>query len=279
MIKQLSHIIGMTFSLIVSWQQPSLGQTHLNSSPAKKLVLITAESPPFMSESLKEQGAGVYAMRKVFESAGYQLEVRFAPWTRAKIIASTDSKIDGLFPSAAQDMKDQFVYSHTIYEAPWVIIQRKNHPLRWHQLQDLSGLTMGNVTGVELRSGIKELAEQKKIFVENTTTDNFNLLKLANKRVDFITMDAVVFRYQMLTEESLRPFKDLLRINSKPVFVVKYGLALKKTPDNEKFLKIFNKVSSIKIMNQHIDYYLEHFVENNTKELPPTSNDKSPVQK
>ncbi|WP_413942954.1 substrate-binding periplasmic protein [Bdellovibrio sp. HCB-162] len=214
---------------------------------------------------MKEQGAGIYALRELLKKAGYALEVRFAPWERAKTIARTDESVNGLFPYAAKDMPD-FLYSKPIYRANWVVVERKQNPIVWHKIEDLSKLTMGNVIGVELRPGIKELAEKHKLNVENASSDLNNLLKLANKRVDFITMDATVFKYQMLVEPKLQSFQGTLQINPKFITMTEYGLALKKSPDNEALLKVFNKISSVEEANRHIDFYLEHLQNVDSKE-------------
>ncbi|MEK2645992.1 substrate-binding periplasmic protein [Bdellovibrio sp. BCCA] len=225
---------------------------------------MSTESPPFLSESMKDQGAGIFALRKLLKKAGYDLEVRFAPWERAKVIARSDASVGGIFPYAAKDLAD-FLYSKPIYRAKWVIVERKQNPITWDKIEDLSKFTMGNVTGVELRPGIKELAETNKLKVENASTDLNNLLKLANKRIDFITMDATVFKYQMWVEPKLQSFREALQINPKFITVTEYGLALKKSPDHEALLKVFNKVSSFEEANRHIDFYLEHLQDSSSK--------------
>ena len=224
---------------------------------SKTIVLITAETTPFMSPKMKDDGAAIYALRKILGKIGYRVEMRYAPWTRAKMVADKDDTIDGFFPYAARDM-DNFIYSRPLSETPWIIVQRKDHPIHWTKLEDLTKYVAGNVTGIELRPGIKELVEQKKLQVESTTTDTYNLLKLATKRVDLVFMDPNVFRFHMATVPELQAYKNILEINPKPVHIDKYGLALKKNAKNEVFLKEFNKVASIEENTKNIEYYLKH---------------------
>lgn len=207
---------------------------------SKSLHLITGESAPYMSESMKDQGAAVFAIRKIFAKMGYTIVVDFAPWTRAKITAAKAENIDGFFPYSDQDVEN-FLYSDIVSETPWVIIQRKDKPLHWSRFNDLTPYTAGNVVGIELRPGIKELVEHKKLNIETTTTDVSNLLKLANKRVDMIFMDAGVFQYLMAKEKELEPYRGQLEINPKPILINKYGIALKNTPRNAAIMKEFNR--------------------------------------
>jgi ABC-type amino acid transport substrate-binding protein len=167
--------------------------------------------------------------------------------------------VDGFFPYAAQDLKE-FIYSNFIYEAAWVLIERKKDPIDLAKTSELSKWTMGNVTGVELRPGIQELVDQKKLKVENTTNDTNNLLMLATKRVDFISMDAVVYRYRMLVDKELRPYRGNLQINIKPIASVKYGLALKNTLANKNLLKSFRRATSVSSTNQLIDFYFQNLL-------------------
>lgn len=228
--------------------------SHAKKRPT--LLLMTGDSPPFMSEKMREQGAAVYALRKVFAKLGYDLEVRFAPWTRAKLTAEKDTSIDGFFPYAAKDVEN-FIYSEPFSEAPWVIIQRKDKPVHWNKLEDLTKYTAGNVIGIELRPGIRELVESGKLKVENTTTDSYNILKLATKRVDMLFMNPVVFQYVMNTDRQLAEFKGKLEVNPKVIYMDKYGLALRKTPHNAEIIQKLNKANTTAEVARYMEAYIK----------------------
>ena len=229
----------------------------------KVLELISSETPPFLSKKMKEQGAAVYALKVTFKDMDTSIHVSFAPWRRAKILASQDLKIDGFFPYAAIDMKDKFIYSNIIHEAPWIIVQRKNHPIQWKRFEDLSKLTAGNVKSIELRPGIKELAEQKKIKIDEVASDHTNLLRLGLGRVDFVMMDYFVYRYNMLTDKTLHKYQKDFEVNPKPIAITRYGLALRNTPKNNEIMKKFNQITTPEKFSQHMEYYLDHFVKTN----------------
>lgn len=221
----------------------------------KKITLITHESVPFMGESLPDKGALIYAMNKVLDKMNYKAEFVFVPsWARAKMTALKDPKIDGYTPYTSIENEDVFDFSDYFYNDPWVIIERKEAPIHWKTFTDLTKYTAGGVTGVELRPGVKELAEKGKLKVETTTTDVYNIKKLATKRVDMIFMDAVVFRYLMATESELQPYRNQLQVNSKPIIIGRYGLAVKKKNVSADFLPEFKKVG--KFIEKYIEEYL-----------------------
>ncbi len=221
----------------------------------KVLTLVTHEALPFMGEKLREGGALPYGLRVVLDKMNYDVNVIFAPsWPRAKIMAANNPQIDGYFPYATVENEELFSFSKLFIEDPWVIVERRDMPIHWEKFEDLTKYTAGNVSGVELRPGIKELVEQKKLNVETTTTDTYNLLKLATRRVDLVFMDAMVFKYQMATEELLRPYRGKLQVNAKPITITKYGLAVKKTKVSPSFLKEFNKISPE--VTRHVEDYL-----------------------
>lgn len=163
--------------------------TYAKSEQRRTLTLITHEAPPYMAEALPDGGAIFYALRKVLESLNYELKVVFAPsWVRAKMDADK-AHIDGYAPYRTIEQTDTFDFTDFIFESPWIIVERKDHPIKWKVPEDLTSYVAGNVQGVELRPGVKELWDKKKIKIETTTTQNNNLLKLATKRVDYIFSD------------------------------------------------------------------------------------------
>lgn len=218
------------------------------------ITLITHEAPPYMAEALHDQGAIFFALRKILAKNGYELKVVFAPsWVRAKMKALTDTTIDGYAPYRVVENPDVFDFSEFILDSPWVIAERKDKPISWNKVQDLSKYVAGNVQGVELRPGIKELADQGKLKIETTTSQNNNILKLATKRVDFIFSDAFVFRHLMATDSSLKPYRNKLQINAKPIILEQYGIALKKTKKSKELIRLIN--ASRAEFTKHIEDY------------------------
>lgn len=254
----------LSFVLVVFATTISFQARAKTSAQKQVLTLITHEAPPYMAESLPNGGAIFYALGKVLEPLNYDLKVVYAPsWIRAKMNAIKDSTADGYAPYRTVEQQELFDFSEYIFESPWVIIERKDHPIQWKTPEDLIKYTAGNVQGVELRPGVKELWDQKKIRIETTTTQSNNLLKLATKRVDYIFSDHFVFRYLMATDPTLQPYRGKLQMNPKPIVIEKYGLALKKTKDSKKILQALNQATP------KFKQYLEEYFANLEKQKNP----------
>ncbi|UOF02200.1 substrate-binding periplasmic protein [Bdellovibrio reynosensis] len=227
---------------------------NAHSANDKTLTVITHEAAPWMAEKLPDGGAIFYALKKVLEKKDYNLKVIFAPsWIRAKMDAVKKSEIDAYFPIRTIEHEDVFMFTDVMFESPWSIAERKDHPILFRDLQDLKRYTAGNVQGVELRPGIEDLVKQG-LKVETTSSQENNLLKLATGRVDFIFIDKGVYRFTLAMEPSLKQYRDKLQLNAKPIVVEKYKLALKKKNVPKEFVAFFN--STHDEFNKHLeDYY------------------------
>jgi polar amino acid transport system substrate-binding protein len=236
---------------------------HLVFAKNKVLNFVSVEAPPFMGAGMKDQGAATHALSAIFKKMGYDLHVTFAPWLRAKQIAATDPNVVGFFPCAKDDLTDKFTLSKTLYGIDWSIAERKEKPVKWTNANDLAKYTGSNVNGYSIRGDIRKLVDEKKMTIETASDDVLNILKLANRRVDFIFTDALVFKFLLSTDPRLIPFKDQLQINAKKVSEVQYGIAFKKSPETVALIEQFNKAASPDELKQDIGIYLKELGEHN----------------
>lgn len=73
-------------------------------------------------------------------------------------------------------------------------------------------------------------------------------------------MDYFVYRYTMLTDSNLNVYKNKFEINPKHIATSRYGLALRKAPENEEIMKKFNQQATPKIFHKYLEEYLNTFV-------------------
>lgn len=243
---------------------PAVAVDKTAATPKKNrtITIVTHESVPFMSSAMPEGGAGVSSLRKILKKMGYDLNIVFvSSWERAKSEALTDPKIDGYFPYATIENKDFFVFSDRISRGDWIIAERKDNPIKWKKLEDLGKYVGGNVVGVELRAGTKDLYEQKKLTIEDAPDNISNLRKLGTKRIDYAFMNPAAFYYHMGTAPELRPFRDKLQINPKIITESTYGVAFRRTRFDSEFMKQFNKAAA-NIDKLQLEY-LTQLIQNN----------------
>lgn len=222
----------------------------------KKITLVTHEAAPFMDEKLPDQGALCHALRKAFTRMGYDLNMFVLnSWTRTKIKAVRNEEIDGYAPYASKENEELFDFSDTCYDDPWVIVERKDHPIQWKVPEDLIKYKAGNVQGVEFRPPVKPLVDSGKLTVISTNSDENNIRLLAAQRVDFIFIDKVIFNYYLATDPKISPFRSVLQVNAQPITISHYGIAIKKGHLTPGFMKEFNK--QCKMISKDVDDYLE----------------------
>jgi len=227
------------------------------ASALPTVQMVTFEAPPFMGANLPEQGAAVYAMKQTFLKAGYDLKVSFAPLKRAKFLALESADIAGYFPVSPYELDKQFWSSKVIFSARWVIAERKDKPIRWQKLTDLKPY-VGSVS-VQYRQPpeLVKLIQEKTLTVEQAPDDTSNLIKLGNKRVDYILIDPTVFEYITKTDPKMKAFAKDLQINERPIEMLKYTVAFKKGVTGKKLLDAFNDAITLEEFTKLIQEQLK----------------------
>jgi len=211
-----------------------------------------------MSPNMPEQGAAISALRHLFKTAGYQMDLRFAPVPRVQIAELEDRNVDGYFPSFSDETFEQKMrLSKLFYRTPWVIVERKDNPIVWKTPKDLLKYKGGNVAGYIIRSQVADAYKDKPDKLESAANDLANILKLAHKRVDFIFIDETTFKYISTTNPDVIPYANKLQVNKKVIVVNQYGVAFKDDYKRKKMLADFNKVANEKDFTASVNNYIE----------------------
>ena len=225
-----------------------------------EVVVESLALPPFISDNMPEQGAAVYALTQIFKKMGYDLKVLIVPILRIRTLRFRSPNVSGFFPSFADDdFVDGLDLSTIIYETPWVIIERKDRPIVWKEAKDLAKYRGGNVKGYTIRSQVRKIYDESRLKLEAAPDDASNLLKLANKRIDYVFTDAHIFKYLMATDPRLKEFADKLQINPKIVAMNRYGVAFKRDPANVKLRELFNKTVTEPDFEKYVLEYFKKF--------------------
>jgi polar amino acid transport system substrate-binding protein len=241
------------------------------AAPKKVVRLATFEAPPFMSETLPEQGAAIYALREMLKKSGYTLEVTFAPFLRARSLTLQKEDSSGFFPVTDVNMTADFVLSKTIYSSNWVFAERKNHVIKWNKVEDLLPYKIGNVKGYDLDQMLANLNKQKELKIDESPSDELNLLKLANKRIDLALVDATMFEYLMKTSPKLQPHESEIQLNPKVIHLDDYGVAFKKTALGKEHMLIFNKNFSKEEFTRMVEVYFKTYLSDKSPRAPSSA--------
>lgn len=209
---------------------------------------------------MPEEGAGIYGLRQIFKSIGYDLEIRFVPIQRTRNVGMSDPKINGFFPSFVDDDFIQgMTLSKTIYQTPWVVAERKDNPIHWKEAKDLLKYKGGNVGGYTMRSQVADVFVGHDEALEQTPGDIQNILMLANKRVDYIFIDQNVFKFLLATDPRAQPYAHLLQVNPKIVAMNSYGIAFKQNAVSKKIMDEFNKIADKDLYTKEVDAYVKKY--------------------
>jgi polar amino acid transport system substrate-binding protein len=226
--------LGFLFLLITGAGSFSLAKN-------KSVQFATFEVPPFFTESLPEQGAAAMAMKESFKKMGYDVRLAFMPINRTKAETLRDSKLMGFLPCSENDLIKGYVLSKTVFQTKTLIIERADLPITWNKPEDLAKYRGGSVVGYSIKSPIREIVKKAKLQIEESPDDISNLLKLANKRIDYVFIAGPMYEYFMKVAPPLKDVGDKIRPNAKPVTTVNWGIAFKKaSPKSRLLMEEFN---------------------------------------
>ncbi|WP_413575281.1 substrate-binding periplasmic protein [Bdellovibrio sp. HCB290] len=224
---------------------------------SKKIHIMTFEFAPYISKDLPDGGAVIAGLKDIFRKNGQELVVTFAPVIRAKKQAVERDDVDGYFPANPENLQKSFTLSKIIHSSSWGLAERTDNPIRWNKLEDLGKYKVGNVVGYELAAVLKPLNDAKQLNIEEAPTDELNLVKLANGRLDMVFIDKGLFYGLMENSGQLQSFKGKLQFNAKPIEQYDYGVAFKDTQRGRKALNSFNSIFQSKDFEISVGTYLK----------------------
>ncbi len=149
----------------------------------ERLVLATGNWEPYYGEKLRNGGIVAEIVRKSFHRAGYDVEIRWLPWSRA-ISMARDGKYDGVMGAwHTEERAVFFTYSKPFFRNEIVFFKHRNSPITYGSLDDLSPYRIG----VTLNSGAHELLKAKLAKNLDTVPNPVhNVGKLIKKRFDLL---------------------------------------------------------------------------------------------
>lgn len=183
-----------------------------------KVVLSSLEWPPYISARpdpvTGQQGYVHELLIAVMKEAGYDLEILFFPWARAIEMAKS-GQVDGSFPHYFKETQqtDWGVLSDPFPGGPLVLYKRKDLHVnfsvdpRLNQAQSLKDLVKYTFGVVRSYANTETFDKMEYLKKEESNTDEANLRKLFNKRIDLAVIDKYVARY-LLNQPMLRIFED-----------------------------------------------------------------------
>ncbi|SOB60756.1 Extracellular solute-binding protein family 3 [Pseudodesulfovibrio profundus] len=224
----------------------------------KKVVLASLYWPPYTGQELPAEGASTRVVRQAFKAMGYELEIRFFPWSRAIDEFVNDPEIDGYFPEYP-GRENQFSYSEIIGESSLGFAKLKKREIQWTTMDDLESYLIGTVRGYLNTPEFDSMVTKGRIRTDEAVSDIFNLRKVVAGRVDMGVVDSNTFNYLLLNDYLLYSHRHDLHVMQKLMGVLSLHVCFRKDMHGESLRKVLDEglthVSFQKIQREYIERY------------------------
>ena len=239
----------MRFSVLIRLC-PVLVAALCGQARAQPVVsLASLEWPPYAGAQLPERGLSTATLARIFQAAGFTLEVKFYPWARAVAAARHKPAVMGYFPEYdAAEVRRHFICSDPIGHGPLGLAQRKAQRLRWREVSDLAAYRVGVVQDYVNNYQLdRNIAEDRQRF-DPAPDDGRNLLKLASGSIDLAVIDQNVFHYLLRHDSLVRHIGQRLEMNPRLLETKTLHVCFKPGRDGERLAAIVNR--GLKILRQ-----------------------------
>jgi polar amino acid transport system substrate-binding protein len=208
----------------------------------KTVRLTSLEWPPYAGAELPDQGASVVVVREAFKAMGYGVQVDFFPWSTAISKVTTDIEYSGYFPEyLSKEVSSNFHCAGSIGNSPLAFAQRRDKPIAWKSLDDLSTVPIGVVQDYVNTEAFDARVAQNRLKAEISPTDTSSLLKLELNRIDLAVIDSNVFDYLRQSVPQLKRAQGSLELNPKILEMKKLFVCFKRTPEGLRWSKLLSE--------------------------------------
>ncbi|WP_342666133.1 transporter substrate-binding domain-containing protein [Shewanella waksmanii] len=231
---------------------------NVQVSNAATLHLSTLHWPPYCAEKLPQQGGSVAVARAALQAMGHDLEVDFYPWSRAvRLPHMQGSQYAGYFPEYLHP-NDKVLFSKVSGHSELVIIERPLDPISWSKVSDLQQYRIGTVKDYintpELDAAIANGLQK----VEEVTSDEHNVKKVATGRIDAAVIDRQVFMH-LLAQPHLKPLATKLQVNKKSLARISLHIAFIDSEQGQYWRDIYDKglkkIDADKVLAEYFSRY------------------------
>ncbi|MFT7539002.1 MAG: polar amino acid transport system substrate-binding protein [Lysobacterales bacterium] len=213
-----------------------LAVSSLSWSERIKLTAVGDPWPVLLNPDTKQQGLLAEIAKEAFQTQGYDLEIKFFPWSRAMVMIQ-QKQADLLIGAwYTEDRNDYLLYSEAIFESTIKFIKPRTSYFEYTGLASLQGMRVGTILGYQY--GEEFLNE---ISIKRITSSSLlnNMMNIIAGRIDLTLDDQYVIEYML--EEHIENWEEKLSIVDTPFMAKKLYLAANRTnPKYRTLIKAFN---------------------------------------
>lgn len=232
-----------------------------SSASAKETWKIASfEWAPYLCDkACSEQGGGGKALRMALKAVDVEVEYTYFPWSRA-IRETRAGRYDGFQTAWPEDCPQDFIFSETLYNSPFGIIERKATPAQVKGIDDLKRYRVAVVQDYGNTRQFNELVRAGEIKTHMVAVEHLILGMVAKARVDVAVMDLVNFRYYLKTTH--KKYEGVLQANAYVLEDLPLGICFPKGPGeakNEILKQALKKVDTRKIVREYLDEFFKSY--------------------
>ena len=124
--------------------------TLVMAASAQKVTFTTIESEPFWGSQLANDGFLAAVSREAFKRAGYTQQLRYLAFSQALVEATGGLDCLGIFGFYHTPQREAtFLFSEPLFSVEVVFVGLKSKRLKYSNLNDLNGLTVGIISGAD----------------------------------------------------------------------------------------------------------------------------------
>ncbi|MGI0115563.1 transporter substrate-binding domain-containing protein [Zooshikella sp. RANM57] len=240
-----------------------LNEMLFESLQGKQVRLASLEWPPFVGNTLPENGMTSAIVVDAFAKVGYQVKVDFLPWTEA-VRRTSNEEYDGYFPEYYDpELAKRFIYSKPVGQSYVALAQRKAYPIHWRIIDDLEKYRIGVVEGYLNHPLLDRKISLGEVETYNSVDDARNLQALSKGLVDASVVDPAVYYYLMQTHPELRGNEESLKLNQRWLGTQQLHIAFANNSRgkqlNDIFSQSFSSVTSAKEQLAYITQYQHQY--------------------
>lgn len=203
--------------------------------------LASLEWLPYVGTNLLQGGLSSVVASTAAKQFGYSVKIDYFPWKRAMQVGGEDPDYSGYFPAYYTEERARNCYfSAPMGNSTVGLVYVKDRPLQWHTVTDLIGKRIGVVAGYSNGGEFDELVKQRKLHVDASFGDIYNLKKLLASRVDAVVIDKSVFRYLLLIDPELSKERAQLIFHDTVLAELSLHICFQRTPSGLKQQQAFD---------------------------------------
>lgn len=190
----------------------ALVATNNSLAMEKRFSLVTVDFSPYYASDLPDNGWVAEVVKTALETQGYEVEIKFVPWTKA-VRYTKQGYYDALLGAYyTEERAESYYFSAPISQARTGLFKRKDSNISFKELSDLKNYKIGVVKDYATSKAFDAADYLNKVMV---TSSDVGVKMLFNGSLDFMTDTEAAVKY--LLEQTLE--KELPGISEKIEFI------------------------------------------------------------